>query len=159
MKTKATAILVLVLAFLCGTCCNKAVNKITEPEDQITGTYKNGSYTGQTTIDYEGYNANCHIHVSDGQIATVDWNIYDNNRKRYFDATYEELYANYPPYIQQCRDNMVGMLGFGPKLVETQDIKKVDCITGATWCYKKFTQVIKIALKDAYADSSAATSK
>jgi major membrane immunogen (membrane-anchored lipoprotein) len=118
-----------------------------------SGNYKNGDYEGQTKIDYEGYHAFAQIKVAGGYIDRVDWGIFDNNRKRNFDSTYEEVYAGNALYQQQCRDNIVGMEAFGPKLIGTQDIDKVDGITGATWCYNKFKEVVKITLKDAVVDS------
>jgi major membrane immunogen (membrane-anchored lipoprotein) len=123
-------------------------------EPEMTGVYKNGSYEGKTAKDYEGYNALALIEVKKGFINSVVWKIYDNNLKRYFDATYEQVYAGNPVYIQQCKDNMKGMVAFGPRLMQTQSIDSVEAITGATWCYRKFKEVVKIALKDATADSS-----
>ena len=118
------------------------------------GNYINGTYEGQTQIDHEGYHASASVKVTQGLISIVDWNIYDNNLNRYFDETYEEVYTGNELYMQQCRDNMIGMNAFGPKLIETQNIDSVDNITGATWCYKKFKEVIGISLQEAYKDTS-----
>jgi major membrane immunogen (membrane-anchored lipoprotein) len=133
-------------------CKDSARNNITGPE--TSGVYKNGVYEGMTKKDGEGYNAVASVEVKRGSIAVVLWSIYDNNLKRFFDSTYEQVYAGNPVYIQQCRDNMKGMVAYGPKLVQTQNVDSVECITGATWAYWKFKEVVKIALKDAKADSS-----
>ena len=153
-KSTCVALLLYPALFISLSCKDSAKNPITGPE--TTGVYKNGVYEGTTKKDYEGYNADASIEVKQGSIATVLWSIYDNNRNRYFDATYEQVYAGNPVYMQQCRDNMKGMVAYGPKLIETQDIDKVDCITGATWCHNKFKEVVNIALKDAKADSTGA---
>lgn len=113
------------------------------------GRYINGLYQGETEKDWEGYTTFCTIRVVRGLIAIVDWQIYDNYRKRIFDDTYEEVYTGNQYYIQQCRDNMIGMKAYGPKLIETQDLDQVDSITGATWCYNKFKEVVTITLEDA----------
>ena len=153
MKKSACAALLLFSVILFPLSCkDSAKNTITGPEK--TGAYKNGIYKGTTRKDSEGYNALASIEVKQGFIAAVDWSIVDNNLKRNFDAAYEEVYAGNPTYIQQCRDNMKGMLAFGPRLLKTQNIDSVEAITGATWCYRKFKEVVKIALIDAKADSS-----
>jgi major membrane immunogen (membrane-anchored lipoprotein) len=149
MKTKTMPMLFFGLIFLI--CfCDKDSKTATDPHTQ-PGRYINGNYQGQTPVDYEGYNAFCTIDIQGGAITTVDWRIYDNNRKRNFDDTYEEVYTGNPVYMQQCRDNMVGMRAYGPQLIEEQDIDQVDCISRATWCHNKFKQVVKTTLKDASA--------
>jgi major membrane immunogen (membrane-anchored lipoprotein) len=148
--------IVLQILLPCGCSKESAKDSVTsvgtEPVKQ--GNYKNGVYEGKTPIDYEGYNALAKIEVANGYLSLVDWDIYDNNLKRYFDGTYEEVYTGNPLYIQQCRDNMKGMVAYGPNLIQTQNIKSVEAITGATWCYNKFKEVVKITLKNAYADSA-----
>ncbi len=153
MRGRMGAALFLILAvFIPLSCKDSEKNAILGPE--AAGIYKNGTYEGQTPKDYEGYNALAFIEVKKGFISTVGWKIYDNNLKRYFDSTYEEVYTGNALYIQQCRDNMKGMTAYGPQLIETQNVDSVDCITGATWCFNKFRQVVKIALKDAKADTA-----
>ena len=148
MKRAAGAGLILIQAFLlCLSCKNNGKTSILGPE--AAGNYRDGLYEGRTPKDSEGYNATALIEVKKGFISTVGWKVYDNNLKRYFDSTYEEVYTGNATYMQQCRDNMKGMVAYGPKLIETQDIDSVDVITGATWVHHKFTQVVKITLKDA----------
>ena len=151
-KKNRLAFILFPAIFFLPSCKDSGKTSITGPEK--TGDYKNGVYEGKTQKDSEGYNASASIDVKQGFVASVVWSIYDNNLKRYFDATYEEVYIGNQTYIQQCRDNMRGMLAYGPKLIQTQSIDSVEAITGATWCYRKFKEVVKIALKDATADSS-----
>jgi major membrane immunogen (membrane-anchored lipoprotein) len=148
----------LILTGLAGLVCKTSGrNGILDPFGAPSGRgiYKNGLYEGATAKDMEGYHASAALKVWGNRIQSVEWGIYDNNRHRFFDSTYEEVYADYPPYIQQCRDNMKGMVAYGPRLIETQSVDSVECITGATWCFNKFKQVIRIALKDATLETSA----
>jgi major membrane immunogen (membrane-anchored lipoprotein) len=155
MKKNTYAMLLLFPAVIFLLSCKDSdKNSVTGPGK--IGVYKNGIYEGTTKKDVEGYNAYTSIEVTKGSIATVLWTIYDNNLKRYFNATYEEVYTGNPVYIQQCRDNMRGMMAYGPSLIKTQDIDSVDCIARATWCCRKFKEVVKIALKDAKVDTSGA---
>jgi major membrane immunogen (membrane-anchored lipoprotein) len=146
-KAAGTGLILIQAVLLCLSCKNSEKNSILGPEP--VGAYRNGVYEGRLPKDTEGYNTSALIEVKKGFIATVGWNIYDTNLKRYFDATYEEVYTGNDTYMQQCRDNMKGMAAYGPKLIETQNVDSVDVITGATWCYNKFRQVVKAALKDA----------
>lgn len=134
--------------------CSRDKTVAGNTENDPSGRYIDGVYEGQSDIDWEGYRTTTAIQVTGGKIRIVDWQIYDNYRKRYFDETYETVYTGNTLYIQQCRDNMVGMRTFGPKLIETQDVDLVDNITGATWCHRKFREVVKIALADACTDTS-----
>jgi major membrane immunogen (membrane-anchored lipoprotein) len=156
MKQTLPTVLAALFIFCIVIACEKADQITYDKQLEVTGDYINGTYEGQTSIDGEGYNALANITVNRGQISVVDWRIYDNRLKRNFDDTYEEVYTGNALYQQQCRDNMVGMRAFGPKLIETQDIGEVDNITGATWCWRKFKDVVAITLKDAYADTSLA---
>jgi major membrane immunogen (membrane-anchored lipoprotein) len=155
-KTCLFALLLLLTSLMGSSCRESGKNDVTGVNDGNgnTGKYLNGAYEGKTPIDYEGYNALADIRVTNGLISIVDWKIYDNNSKRYFDETYEEGYTGIPVYIQQCRDNMKGMKAYGPNLIRTQSIDSVETITGATWCYHKFQEVVKITLKNAKKDST-----
>jgi major membrane immunogen (membrane-anchored lipoprotein) len=145
-----------VVLFVISSCIKNDETKNTDTAKNIKK-YIDGSHSGRTVQDDEGYIASATIEVNKGLITAVDWEIYDNNRKRYFDSTYQEVYVGNPLYIQQCRDNMAGMIAYGPKLIETQDIDQVDVITGATWSYNQFKSVVSIALKNADQDSTAVT--
>jgi major membrane immunogen (membrane-anchored lipoprotein) len=146
-RLSIAVIMVSMLSF----CARK--NSVTGPGNtELSGNYIDGFYHGQTLIDHEGYTALANVEVTRARISVVDWQIYDTYRKIFFNADYEKVYAGNELYIRQCRDNMVGMNVFGPELIETQDLNEVDNITGATWCYRKFKEVMQITLKDAYAE-------
>ena len=46
---------------------------------------------------------------------------------------------------------VAGMRQYPGRLIAAQDIDKVDAVSGATYSYKKFVQVVKMALTDALA--------
>ena len=157
MKNRLVVVAALIAGVLFYLSCKKSGKDTVmgpDPGSTVQGRYKNGLFKGATEKDYEGYNAIATIEVRGNRISIVDWQIYDNNLKRFFDAAYEHVYSGNPLYIQQCRDNMKGMVAYGPRLIETQDVDSVECITGATWCHNKFKQVVKISLKDASLDPS-----
>jgi major membrane immunogen (membrane-anchored lipoprotein) len=110
--------------------------------------YRDGEYEVTTDKDYEGFYCKAKITIKNNKITNVEWNIYDSDDK-IFDEKYEEVYAGQPIYQQQCRDDLKGAKTYGPKLVEVQDIMKVDAISGATWANENFKLVINLALKKA----------
>ena len=123
-------------------------------ERHATGTVnmlKDGVYTASTAPDGENYFCRGIMKVEKGAIVSIEWEIRDKNRNdRLFDATYgPEVYPNQEFYRSQCRENLEGMKAYGPRLIETQDPIKVDAVTGATWAYGKFSQVVKALLKKA----------
>ena len=52
-------------------------------------------------------------------------------------------------YIQQSRNDWNGAQTYPKKLSETQDINKIDAISGATWSYNIFKATVNEALKNA----------
>jgi len=118
------------------------------------GSYRNGLYEASLPADYEGYSTAAAISVTANRIVVVNWSIYDERNRRYFDDTYEEVYTGNPVYIQQCRDDRRGMAIYSERLIETQELDSVDCVTHATWSYNKFKSVAGKALKDARLDTT-----
>ena len=157
MKKICQCLFIFTVAALLISTCSKDSKNINNDTTGETGNYIDGVYCDTSSIDHEGYSTEASIEVTRGFIKEVNWGIYDNHRHRYFDDTYEEVYPDNPHYQQQCRDNMVGMKAYGPRLIETQDINQVDNISGATWCYKKFKQIVTMSLQDAYKDTSDGT--
>ena len=154
MKSNFIRLLITISLMTFFTLCSKD-KSVTGDGGETGGKYIDGSYAGQTQIDHEGYNALASVKVSQHRITDVEWRIYDNNLKRIFDDTYEEVFAGNEVYMQQCRDNRSGMAVFGPRLIETQELDSVDNITGATWSYRKFRDVMQTTLKDACQDTTA----
>lgn len=119
-------------------------------KEDVAAMYKDGTYTAQTDPDYEGYYEKASIEVDNGLITGVDWGIYDSTREdKPFDENYEEVFAGQDEYIQQCRNDWKGSRGYAADLIATQDISKVDAVSGATWTNTLFKTVVKKALEDA----------
>lgn len=110
--------------------------------------YKNGTYEAKTDAGTEGFHSEATLKISNNKISDVQWKIVDQNG-RVFDKTYEEVYPNSALYQQQCRSDYKGAITYSPKLIQTQDIDKVDAVSGATWSYNKFVEVVSKALDKA----------
>jgi len=134
--------------FLLG-ACERDNTAVGSDPDQAAGSYRNGLYEASLPADYEGYSTAAAISVTANRIVVVNWSIYDERNKRYFDDTYEEMYTGNPVYIQQCRNDRRGMAIYAERLIETQELDSVDRVTQATWSWNKFKSVTGKALKDA----------
>ena len=125
-------------------CSNKsseaAVKQEAVNKTSSTSQYKDGTYEGQEPADGEGFTSKGKLTIKNGKIISVDWNIFDA-QNRVFDDKYENVYTE-EVYKQQCRDDYKGEKTYGPKLIQTQDISKVDAVSGATWTNNIFKKVM-----------------
>ena len=113
--------------------------------------YKDGTFTGQSRASYtqEPFWGNVKIKVVNGSITSISYKIRDSVVHVTFDANYEKHFQGNPVYIQQCRNDWKGVQTYPKKLSESQDINKVDAISGATWSFNIFKASLKEAMKNA----------
>jgi major membrane immunogen (membrane-anchored lipoprotein) len=78
--------------------------------------------------------------VENSKIVQFDWEIRDAARNdKLFDDKYgDDVFSGSEAYKKQCVENLAGMKAYAPRLIETQDISKVDAVTGATWAHSQF---------------------
>ena len=77
----------------------------------------------------------------------ISFVIRDSNLHETFNGDYEKHFQGNELYIQQCRNDWNGVKTYPPKMIETQDVNKIDAISGATWSYNIFKESVKEALK------------
>lgn len=141
---KKYLIMAAILAVLCSNsgCQSKKTAEVGKAK------YKNGIYEAKTDNDGEGFHCEAKVTISKNKITDVQWEIVDD-KGRVFDKNYEKVYPDSELYQQQCRDDYKGAVTYGPKLIKTQDINKVDAISGATWSNNNFREVVSEALEKA----------
>ncbi|MCX7749802.1 MAG: FMN-binding protein [Clostridia bacterium] len=113
--------------------------------------YRDGVYEGKTDVDYENYYSRAKVTIKNKRISNVEWEIFDKSKNMVFDENYEKIFKDSKSLVEQCRSNLKGVKAYGKKLLEVQDIERVDVITGATWTNKMFKAAVKDALKNAIA--------
>lgn len=117
--------------------------------------YKDGVYEVQTPVDGEKYYVKATVTIKGGKITTADWTIYDaGNGDVPFDGDYYKVFEKLNAdavYVQQAKDDWAGSRGYADDLIKTQDLTKVDAVSGATWANREFKMVIKLALDKAKA--------
>ena len=151
--------IILALAAFCFAGCSKNEGTAQQTgqsaqETQTAVRYKDGIYKAVSGIkDDWGGNAEVTITVKDGKITDCEFLSYEK------DGTLKgEDYGKTDGVIKNAglykiaQNAIKNAEKYGPKLVETQRLDKVDAIAGATVSYELFENVVGIALKQAKAD-------
>jgi len=114
----------------------------------ITGcsSLRDGKYEGRSTDDSRGAYGIVSLEVRNGKIATVEFLQY-NADGTVKDETYgrewgEENYKMAQKALEHSRK-------YAERLLETQDVEKVDVITGSTTSWKQFKEAARDALAKA----------
>ena len=140
-----------VILFIASPFCNGQDLKDTEKKAQdTTGIYIDGQYLGQSRHTYtdEPYWGNIRVTIDKGIITRINFMIRDSNLHETFNGNYEKHFEGNALYLQQCRNDWNGVQAYPKKLIETQDINRVDAMSGATWSNNIFKASVKEALKD-----------
>jgi major membrane immunogen (membrane-anchored lipoprotein) len=113
--------------------------------------YSDGIFEGQSQHIYkdEPFWGRVQIKVNNGRFSVVSFVIRDSNLHETFDQFYEKHFTGTPEYIQQCRNDWNGVQTYPGKLLESQNINKVDAMSGATWSYNIFKASADSALNKA----------
>jgi len=112
------------------------------------GPYKDGIYCGSSRAEYtdEPYYGFAKLVIENGTITSVNFYVRDSLKHVYFDETYEKYFAGNEEYMQQCRNDWIGINSYPDSLLKHQDLNKVDVISGATWSYDIFKASTQEAL-------------
>jgi major membrane immunogen (membrane-anchored lipoprotein) len=115
------------------------------PEQQIPmNEIEDGTYTGETEPDDEGWRGVVEIVVDGGEIKRVMYEEYDEgDNPKSASVDYNAMWKadagiNAEEAFPQYEED----------LIEKQNIEEVDVITGATKTHEKFTQAVKNALEE-----------
>lgn len=112
--------------------------------------YKDGTYVGKSRPDEVGAVGEVTLVIEKGKIAKADFKglMKDGKVK---DADYGKTNGavENPAYYNKAQNAVRAFAAYGPKLVETQDVSKVDAISGATIAYNQFNEAVKAALEKA----------
>lgn len=113
--------------------------------------YKDGNYSAMSRGDYTGepYYGHTRIVIEKGKIAKVEFFIRDSAKHEYMDDKYSKNFAGNAEYIQQCLNDWKGIQTYPKLLLKSQDINKVDAVTGATWSHNIFKASVEEALAKA----------
>lgn len=109
-------------------------------------TYQDGKYQGRSEPDKRGSYGTINITVDGGKITDVDYKEYQNDGalkdENYQKGADKEVY-------ELAQKAVKGTATYGKKLVEVQDVDKVDAVSGATNSNKQFKDAANKALENA----------
>lgn len=152
-KTRILYILIFtVMLFLAPSFCFGQVIAVTDSISLNNNLhYKDGTYEGKSQSVYsaEPYWGIVRIKVKNGLFTEIDFTIRDSSLHETFNEKYEKHFEGIPEYIQQCRNDWKGVHTYPAKMSESQNIDKIDAMSGATWSCNIFKASVKEALKDA----------
>ena len=113
--------------------------------------YQDGTFSGQSRYRYtdEPYWGTVSVTIKNDLITNVFFSIRDSALHEPFDSIYEKHFQGNDLYIQQCRNDWKGVKSYPGKLIKSQDINKIDVITGATWSCNIFRASLEEALNKA----------
>jgi major membrane immunogen (membrane-anchored lipoprotein) len=141
-----------VMLFVASSFCSGQVLKDdVKPVQDTSVNYKDGTYEGKSRSIYinEPYWGSVKITLKNGSFTNISFTIRDSGLHETFDGNYEKHFQGNAVYIQQCRNDWIGVQKYPDKLSETQNINKVDAMSGATWSCNIFKASVKEALKNA----------
>jgi major membrane immunogen (membrane-anchored lipoprotein) len=113
--------------------------------------YNDGTYEGlsQHTYTNEPYWGKARIIIDKGKINGINFMIRDSNLHETFSKKYKKHFKGNMEYIQQCLNDWKGVKTYPKKLLGSQNINKIDALSGATWSYNIFKASAGEALKKA----------
>lgn len=115
-----------------------------------TNTYKDGTYTGTSSPDERGAVGQITLTIGQGKITQADYKGIQKDGK-VKDIEYGKTNGKIenPEFYKKAQQGLKGAMTYGPKLVQTQDLDKVDSVSGATLSYKQFSEAGHKALDQA----------
>ena len=144
---KSILVAMFVLSLSVSACGNNNSDSKSNSAQSEKITYKDGTYNGESTKDERGNMIKFEIEVKDSAITNVKvQNLNGEGKEK--DKDYGKDTNNEGLY-KQAQNSLVGTATYGPKLIETQDIEKVDAVSGATMSNVAFKEAVKNALESA----------
>jgi uncharacterized protein with FMN-binding domain len=123
------------------------VKEVLQPDST---NYPDGTYEGKSQDGYAGMEpfwGVVRIKVEKGAFTAVHFMIRDTSIHECVDSLYGiHHYGSYPDYKVQCVKDGNGIRIYPQDLLQTQDMGKVDALSGATWSYNIFKASVKAAL-------------
>jgi major membrane immunogen (membrane-anchored lipoprotein) len=151
LKFPHALFIIIILLFSSSFCMAEDLNLTGCNNQDTLIRYKDGTYEGHSRATYvdEPYWGSVQITLKNGSFTSIIFTIRDSALHEPFNENYEKHFQGNPVYIQQSRNDWKGVQTYPRKLSESQDINKVDAISGATWSFNIFKASLNEAMKNA----------
>lgn len=141
-----TTILVLALVG----CGQKATEDHSAHTDH-TKVYKDGTYKGTSSPDERGAVGELTLTIKEGKITQADYKgIQKDGKVKDMDYGKTNGKIENQEFYNKAQQALKGAMTYGPKLIVTQDLDKIDSVSGATLSYKQFGEAGHKALEQAH---------
>jgi len=113
--------------------------------------YKDGKYSGRSQSEYtdEPYWGIVTFTLNQDRFTGIDFIIRDSVLHESFDSLYAKHFKDNELYIEQCRNDWRGVQSYPKRLLEIQNIDKLDAVSGATWSFNIFKAAVDDAMNKA----------
>ena len=115
-----------------------------------THSYKDGTYSAKSSSDERGAVGEITLTIQQGKITKADYKGLQKDGK-IKDLEYGKTNGKIEnaEFYKKAQQAVKGAATYAPKLLEMQNVEKVDSISGATVSYKQFSEAVKLALEQA----------
>lgn len=139
--SKITHIGILLILIIIVSFSKEQRPEVSGASPEITVDYTDGIYDGESQANYtqEHFWGHVSITIENNLFTAIDFSIRDSVNHEIVDSMYGVIhYSSIPAYMQQCVNEDHAIKIYPQQLLQKQDIKEVDCISGATWSYNIF---------------------
>jgi major membrane immunogen (membrane-anchored lipoprotein) len=140
------------IGLLLAGCSSQKANNVhnDSSHSEHSHSYKDGTYTAKSSPDERGAVGEVTLTIQQGKIAKADYRgIQKDGKVKDIDYGKTSGKIENPEFYQKAQQGVKGAAAYGPKLIETQNVDRVDSISGATVSHKQFTEAVKSALDQA----------
>lgn len=139
-----------VLLLLAGCAKEKPADNPKNTPQGAAPAYKDGTYHAESGADDRGAVGHITLTIQQGKIVQAEFKGVQKDGK-VKDVEYGKTNGKIEnqEFYNKAQVAVKGMATYAPKLVEVQDIDKVDSVSGATVSYKQFVDAGKKALEQA----------
>jgi len=116
----------------------------------LSGNYKDGRFTAKSSADENGAIGEIALVIKNGKIMQADYRGIKKDgtiKDKEYGKTSGKIENQ--EFYNKAQLAVKAAATYGPKLIETQDVDKIDAVSGATVSYNQFAEAAKKALKQA----------
>lgn len=150
MRRYADLLVIAAIAASLFTGCGSPQKDISASTKEQIKSYKDGTYTAQSSQDERGAVGEITLVIEKGKIAKADYKgiMKDGNLK---DTDYGKTNGKIEnqDFYNKAQNAVRATSSYPAKLVETQNVDKIDAVSGATVSYNQFAEAVKKALEKA----------
>lgn len=151
MKKYAVVLVVAILSvgLLAGCSSSPQKDSPAAAKEQVKS-YKDGTYTATSSPDERGAVGEVSLVIEKGKISKAEYKgIMKDGKVKDIDYGKTNGKIENQEFYNKAQNAVKAIPTYPAKLVETQDMAKIDAISGATVSYNQFAEAVKKALEKA----------